>query len=184
MANVECRDHLGNVYSSIKDMCSFYNIDSSTVSGRLDRGWSLENALTTPPHTLSSHVYKQRFVVSDHLGNTFANNTVMCKHYGISRRLLSYRLSHGYSLRDALTEPVVKYTDVLQPDDNQLYSDHLGNKFSTVKEMAEFHGVYVRTLYRRLADGLPLEQALTYKPNVCEDHLGNIFKKIECLILS
>lgn len=42
-------DHNGNKFSSQKEMLQYYNIHKNTYQNRINRGWSLEKALTTPP---------------------------------------------------------------------------------------------------------------------------------------
>lgn len=51
----ECRDHKGNVYASINEMCGAYGIPTATYHMRIRRGWALKKALTTPlrQHPLS-----------------------------------------------------------------------------------------------------------------------------------
>ena len=44
-------DHLGNTYHSIKDMCKAWGVNNMTFTTRLNKGWSIEKALTTPPLT-------------------------------------------------------------------------------------------------------------------------------------
>ncbi len=39
----ECKDHLGNVYSSIRDMCKFWNISRGLYKNRIKDGWLLKN---------------------------------------------------------------------------------------------------------------------------------------------
>lgn len=39
------KDHLGNEYSNIKEMCLAHGADYSRVSGRLRAGWSVKDAL-------------------------------------------------------------------------------------------------------------------------------------------
>lgn len=41
-------DHLGNRYNSFGNMCDYYNISSSTVYRRLEKGFTLEDTLTLP----------------------------------------------------------------------------------------------------------------------------------------
>lgn len=41
----EVTDHLGNSFSSYSKMAEFYKIPSGTLSTRLKRGWTLEEAL-------------------------------------------------------------------------------------------------------------------------------------------
>lgn len=43
-----CYDHEGNEFFSIKDMTESWGISSKRFFQRLQRGWSLERALTTP----------------------------------------------------------------------------------------------------------------------------------------
>lgn len=47
-------DHLGNKFSSISAMCKYYQISRSTYNHRVERGWTLEAALTTPSRRGSS----------------------------------------------------------------------------------------------------------------------------------
>jgi hypothetical protein len=69
------------------------------------------------------------------------------------------------------------------------YTDHLGNEYNTKKEMAKTYGLEWETLKSRLRAGKTLEEALTTpvdeklshpgiykKPEVCTDHLGNVYK--------
>lgn len=43
-----CEDHLGNKFESIGLMCESYGISAETFQARLQRGWSLQDALTIP----------------------------------------------------------------------------------------------------------------------------------------
>lgn len=43
-----CKDHLGNVYSSMSEMCRHYGIKLATYSRRIKDGYSQEDALTIP----------------------------------------------------------------------------------------------------------------------------------------
>ena len=45
----ECRDHLGNIYSSETEMCKVYGIDRNTYRCRIKRGYTQEEALTSEP---------------------------------------------------------------------------------------------------------------------------------------
>lgn len=44
----------------------------------------------------------------DHLGNEFSSKGEMCNHYGIKYTNFSSRISLGWSLEKALTEPIQK----------------------------------------------------------------------------
>lgn len=42
------KDHLGNKYESLKEMCDAYNINESTYWRRIKKGYSVKDALTKP----------------------------------------------------------------------------------------------------------------------------------------
>ena len=44
----DVQDHLGNSFDSISDMCRAYLIDKDTYHKRIKRGYTVEEALTTP----------------------------------------------------------------------------------------------------------------------------------------
>jgi len=46
MNNKRCKDHLGNEYESKGDMFKTYGVSYSAFTKRIDRGWSLGEALT------------------------------------------------------------------------------------------------------------------------------------------
>ena len=43
--HVVCKDHLGNVYWTFKDMCAFWGVKYTTFIDRLNRGLSVEECL-------------------------------------------------------------------------------------------------------------------------------------------
>lgn len=49
-------DHLGNKYRSLNEMAEAYGFSKQTLSARLNRGWKIEKALTTPVE--NSYGYK------------------------------------------------------------------------------------------------------------------------------
>ncbi len=95
-----CSDHMGNVFGSIKAMCAFWHIRPETYTRRITHyNMSIEEALTRP--VASNGGVKCR----DHLGELFYSKTTMCQHWGIDRKVYEYRMTHGWSQRDALTLP-------------------------------------------------------------------------------
>lgn len=74
-----------------------YNINPSTLLGRIEMGWSAEDAITKPIQ------HKRRSV-------TYQGETRRIKEWadivGISPGVISYRLLHGWSVEDALSKPV------------------------------------------------------------------------------
>lgn len=49
------KDHLGKMYQSTVAMCKAWGINNWTFTTRLNKGWSIEKALTTPPLTRNGH---------------------------------------------------------------------------------------------------------------------------------
>ncbi len=118
------------------------NVDYRTFIYHLQRGWELEDALTTPGITR----------VKDHLGNQYKSIIAMAKHYGISDGTLRGRLSRGWTLEKALMTTTTNTYSV---------KDHLGNVYKSQTEMAHAYGLKGSALSARLAKNWPLEKALT-----------------------
>lgn len=165
------QDHLGNYFDSESAMARHYNIPRPTFRSRIEKGWSLEKALTSG---------KRSYVVIDHLGNKFSSVSSMVKHYGISYQAFLSRKAKGMSLEKALTTPLSKYTK------SQNIKDHLGNHYNSYKELAEAYDLDEKTLKVRLYRGWSLKDSLLcsthkhseYSKEVSvsiEDHLGNTY---------
>lgn len=106
-------DHLGNTYSSFKEMCNAYRADPKLVDARMRcHGWSLEDALT---RTKGQRKPKRRALIErgnlrqrfpflytgngwhecvDHNGQVFPTISAMCKAYGLSSGTFVNRLEH------------------------------------------------------------------------------------------
>ena len=81
-------------------MCAHWGIDPATYSRRIKiYNLSVEEALTKPVK------HNGGLVCFDHNGTRFRSRTHMCNHWNIERKLFEYRISHGWSLEDALTKP-------------------------------------------------------------------------------
>lgn len=82
----EVTDHLGNEYSSRSLMAKAYGLSPLTLSERLKRGWSVEEALTTPIDTSSYRktTKTSKVKVQDHLGNWYDSYYELAKAYDLS----------------------------------------------------------------------------------------------------
>ena len=89
------KDYLGNQFDSVKDMYAHWGIRRDTYNSRLRKGWSLEEALTTP--LMNNKRCK------DHLGNEYESKGDMFKTYGVSYSAFTKRIDRGWSLGEALT---------------------------------------------------------------------------------
>ena len=65
----KCKDHLGNEYGSVAQMCKHYGISQPTYLCRINKGWSIEKALT-------NHINNGK-IIYDHLGNKFKSISSM-----------------------------------------------------------------------------------------------------------
>lgn len=92
-----CKDHMGNYFSSQRQMCSFYGISPSLFCNRRKWGWSLQECLEG----------RDPVFVSDHLQNRFPSVEAMCAYYGISLKNYYARLARGWSLEKTLTFPIM-----------------------------------------------------------------------------
>ena len=117
------KDHLGNEFRCVTDMCKFHNISYETFIYRMDKGWSIEDALTTPESTKFKRI-------KDHLGNEFDSERDMCKHYGASYSKFRKRKGRGKSIEECLR---VKTNEI--EGKGIKIEDHLGNKFKSKRSL-------------------------------------------------
>ena len=68
----------GVEYKTLTAMCQAWGISVKCFVGRIERGWSFEEALSIPADT--SNPVKRHSRVSDHVGNKFTSVNAMCKH--------------------------------------------------------------------------------------------------------
>ena len=168
------RDHLGNNYKSLSEMARAYNLSASILNNRLDRGMSLEDALTTP---IKQHGGSDGTECFDHLGNKYSSLKARANAYGKHPNVVRNRLANGFTLEEALTIDTGA-AHLFKP-----VTDHLGNKFPNCKAMCDHYHIKVTTFYGRLYH-MSLEQALTTpvkydtyrKYKQCRDHLGNLYR--------
>lgn len=107
--NQTVKDHHGKEYGSFELMCKAWHTDSYTVRSRLNRGWSLERALVEKVNKTNGGSS-----CKDHLGNQYKSKMAMCRAYGISYNVFTYRIRDGgMSIEEALTTPVKKQKDAI-----------------------------------------------------------------------
>lgn len=156
----ESVDHLGNKYKSIDDMCRYWGIKPSTYQSRIRYGYTLQEALETPvivrdKNKVINKIEKPKKVTSDivydHLGKEFNTSKEMCEYWGISVGAYKSRIKRGWSVKDALTKPII-------PKDGAV--DHKGNKFKSKAAMCTYWGTSPQTLKNKLEDGYTLEEIL------------------------
>ncbi len=156
-----CKDHLGNVYKTKRDMCNFYGINVDTYNKRISYGYSVEDALTLGN--------MRRTSCKDHLGNEYESINEMCRHYGINKSIYMNRIKLGWSIEDILTH------------DNKMNctscKDHFGNEYASITEMCRQYGITVNMYKNRIKNGATLCETLTVPRNL---YIGE-YRVAECL---
>lgn len=165
--SIKCEDHLGNKFHTVKEMCCYWNVYQGTFKSRQDKGWSLEDSLCG----------KEKTKIYDHKGNVYKSVSDMCKEWGIAENTYNSRRRMKWSLADALTKEVSHHNK------SGLVEDHLGNKFVSDIEMADYYGIHVSTFETRRKLGWSVEKALTTsvkskKGNIITDHEGNEYDSL------
>ncbi|ERJ97236.1 hypothetical protein RUMCAL_00308 [Ruminococcus callidus ATCC 27760] len=153
MLKKPCTDHLGNSYDSITSMCEAYGINPVTFSKRIQRGKTLEQALTEPVRSrvvLCQNVNR----VTDADDNGFSSVSAMCKHYDMDYTTYVKRRESGMSKKEALAVP--KQT-------HRPCEDHLGNQFKSTADMCRYYGMDYSVYQNRIRIGWSVKDALTTK---------------------
>ena len=140
------KDHLGNKFSSVTEMCKYYNIERTTYVGRLKRGYSVEEALTIPVKTVykrNNTVYKDN---NNNKYNTvyemcYANDVTVAQRYcRIKSNRQELALDSTVSLRGKKVE------------------DYKGNKFNSITELARYYNTYNNYIYRQIRKGITIAE--------------------------
>lgn len=97
-------DMNGVKYKTLTAMCQAWGISVKCFVGRIERGWSFEEALSIPADT--SNPVKRHSRVSDHVGNKFTSVNAMCKYWDVNLGTYKYRVKHGLFVEEALTKKI------------------------------------------------------------------------------
>jgi hypothetical protein len=157
-------------------MCQYWHTDLSLFDSRIDRKWSLENALTLPKG--AKVITTKKYV--DHMGNEFRSMQEMADYWNIPLSTLQHRITDiKLPIKDALT----KSTDEIKPD--RTCHDHIGNSFPSKKAMCEHYGIPITVYHSRIRLGWSMEKSLTEpiadvpgNTKTATDHTGQKFRSI------
>lgn len=86
------KDHLGNEYSTLKEMCQQYKMAINTFRYRQKKGWSTKKILTTP---LDHKSVAQKIVIN---GVEYKSLRQACKSKGISIDRYNYYKTLGKNI--------------------------------------------------------------------------------------
>ena len=94
----------GVQYRKRSDLAKKYNISNRLLSHRIDRGWTLEEALEIPKEREEYKLKKQLYLYNDKL-MTLKQLSILS---GISEKTISKRLKRGWSVIEAVEIPLAK----------------------------------------------------------------------------
>ena len=147
-------DHKGNKFFNLQEMVDYYNISISVFYQRIGKlQWSLKKTLETPVGTSIKNAKE----CLDHLGNKYDSIGQMLRHHNQKKTVFDNRYKRGWSLADSIMLPAEN--DPITP------IDHKGKVYRNSVAMAKAYpvGTYAE-LRERIEAGMPLEEALTKKP--------------------
>ena len=148
----------GKEFSSLIEVCKYYNVSDATVRDRMKRGMSLEEALINKK---SSKIPKITV-----FNKNFASILEASSYYGVAYTAVIERISKGMPLEEALSYKL-KYGVTV-----------FGKEFPSKVKACEYYGVKVATInYRMKNSGLSLEEAISLCNGVSVE--GKKFKTIK-----
>ena len=131
------KDHLGNIFNSVSDMLKFYGICTSTYYARIQKGWNLKMALTTPPKKIRN----KNKVYVDTNGNKFEYLYEMCYAHNTTPAKYRSRQKAGKSTEESLEDTVLNKVQV---------TDHKGDRFDSLSELVEHWQTTRSYVYNKL----------------------------------
>lgn len=106
---ISCTDHLGNKFSSVREMCKFHDVLYETYRKRRSKGYSIEQSLSDRYLICNGRAIECR----DHKGKCFTSISEMAEFYGITSQIFRNRMRVGWSLEKTLTTPIKQYKNNL-----------------------------------------------------------------------
>jgi len=138
------RDKYGRVFTSLVDMCRFYNVNVDTYKERRQAGFSQEMCL------LKCQVYTT--TIQDHTGREYASLKDMCIAWGISEDVFLNRLNRGDTMKETLEVVFGRFKLPLVDLKNRRYASCI--------DLCKENRVDIFKLRKLLVDGYSRGQAL------------------------
>jgi len=145
----------GKSYSSIAELAQAFNLHPSSVGRRLRDGWTPEQAVGIQARKRLGHPNRVSFQ-----GVHYRDLVELANAYGVDPRNLRFRLSAGYSLKDAIEgdfRPRVSGVAKTVTFD--------GKHFDSYEALGKAYGQKASNVLRRLGRGWTLGQALLLEPS-------------------
>ena len=135
----------GKTFKNIAELSKYYNINYNTVYGRLDKGWTVEDAISIPVREGS----RGKTVIVN--GNEFISIAEACRYYNLKYNNVSTRLRHGWSIEEAFE---LKYRN-----DNCRLVTLEGKTFKSIAEACRYYNLDYDNVLTRLKFGWTTEEA-------------------------
>lgn len=128
-------DHKGIKYRSQKEMCAAYNISQTVFCKRIERGWSLADAL-------------EGKILFSKDGVNYYTQKEIYEAFNIHPNTLRNKLNQGYTYEEIINKQTFRVTD------------HYGNKYRNTEEMCNKYGKKVSTYRAQIRAGKSIKEAL------------------------
>lgn len=161
------KDHLGNEYKCLADMCAAHGTTVKLYRPRRGRGLGVAQALDPAP--MPRRAAK---AVTGPDGNRYASIAEMCRATGLDKHVIYGRLRIGWTLEQAVagTNEDTGYDSSERP-----CTGPDGKEYPSISAMCGACGLSVSVVNSRLLRGMTLEEAVRppeYGSRSCADHTG------------
>ena len=154
----------GQSFESVQHAADHYRAPLYRTKARLQRGWTIEEALGLEPRNRKN----ARYIEIKVEGKTFKNIKAACDFYGLNESVVRGRLN---SRRNKWTvEEAFEIVEKFLPHPNLKPIVIDGKEFEGHKHAARFYGINYGTLYSRMESGYTPEQAVGIEPKPVKKH--------------
>lgn len=154
LSQTPSQDHMGREYPTIRAMCKAWGISCSGYVYRINQGWSIEKALTTPPDASKNRRNSREVTVN---GVTYPNILAACAAYGIPKSSVQDAL---YKKKLPPEEAIQRILDRRAQDITLEEAEAIMAKCRTVVEAAKLRGLNQLTVYSRISRGMTPAEAI------------------------
>lgn len=154
LSQTPSRDHTGKEFPSIRAMCRAWGISHSRYVYRINHGWSIEKALTTPAGAQGNR-RNSRAVTVD--GVTYPTIREACAATGVT---ISQMQDMMYKKNRSPEEAIQRVLDRRAQDITLEEAEAIMAKCRTVVEAAKLRGLNQLTVYSRISRGMTPAEAI------------------------
>lgn len=139
-------EYNGTKYPNLKEFCRECNLDYKLISGRVFRGWSLEDAINKP------RMYNNKAKEFSYNGKKYSSISSFCKEYGLNYHTVMGRLDMGWSIEDAVSKS--------RKENGKPFS-YNDKKYKSIYAYCKENSLNYQSVQSRLKRGWSLEDAIS-----------------------